>query len=1074
MKPLILISTLLIIFCYTNAQVTRKNVVNLKTELYCTDYSNNGNYIAVGGGNKEIIIVDANNISEVTRLKGMKGFALSVAFSPDNNFIAAGGKDNNLTIWNISTKQVVKTLKAHKAQIMGIAFSPCGKYIASASHDKQVILWNIATGLPERYYLGHTKEVNSVSFSPDGSSLVSGSADGTIKIWDVKTASLKKSINAHNNWVCAVKYSNDGSVIASGGYDRIINLWDAINGEKINTFIVHRKWVQTLCFSPDCQYLLSGGHDNVVVLTDVRTGRVVFQSPKLDNFVLGVAFNPNGSSFSSVELYSGKLEIWDTNTLGIKKSEKPVAQASSISGMVPVVNILSPRSGAAVSGASVKVSANIKSISSLRTIELYLNNKLYSSKGRSELMLETNDSELTSFDEQVILADGDNIIQIKVKNIAGEGVSAPVKIERSLSDQKVLTWVNPAQNFSQTNLAKYQLKALINSAHSIQSVEVIVNGQKQITVSVPAAGGMFVQDIELKQGDNKIQLVVTTSDFTRPSDERVINHVLANKPVVKWLSPMADTITYVSANTIRGYVESQVPVDKVQIKLNGLVVYNKLKPGSSNYFIDQQLQLLPGPNTLQIIAVNSSGETVSGARVISFQQTTKTNISWFLPSTDTIVYKPNLTISACIQSVNPVSKVELYNNDGIMFTETNLKPSSVKGCDYLFSKPVYVAPGTNALKIVAMHQNGTTESEIRNINFVMPIPATISWVYPSGNTISVTEKTIEIKACIRSNSKINSYSVFVNNQVFATEQNPGLSTDGCYYVDQAIVLNSGINNVIVKTKNMAGESMSAPVDINFKRSDPYRYALIIGNEDYSSYQVDLASESNVDFAMRDAQAFKELCLKKLGIAHENIFYKENARFIEMRTYLKRISQFIENSGGKAEVFVFYAGHGFPDEKTKEPYLVPVDGNGTDLEITALKLSDFYSQLTAFPAKRVTVFIDACFSGGARNQGLVAARGVKITPKPEKESVKKNLIVFTASSGNESSLPYKDKQHGMFTYYLLEKINSSAGKLTYKELSDYLAEMVSQQSIRVNGKTQQPQTNVSVEVQNVWENWDFFE
>ena len=73
-----------------------------------------------------------------------------------------------------------------------------------------------------------------------------------------------------------------------------------------------------------------------------------------------------------------------------------------------------------------------------------------------------------------------------------------------------------------------------------------------------------------------------------------------------------------------------------------------------------------------------------------------------------------------------------------------------------------------------------------------------------------------------------------------------------------------------------------------------------------------------------------------------------------------------------------------------------------------------------------MFLDACFSGGGRDQGLLAARGVKI--KPKEESFLGNMVVFASSSGEEKSLPYEEKQHGLFTYFLLKKLKETKGML----------------------------------------------
>jgi predicted helicase len=61
---------------------------------------------------------------------------------------------------------------------------------------------------------------------------------------------------------------------------------------------------------------------------------------------------------------------------------------------------------------------------------------------------------------------------------------------------------------------------------------------------------------------------------------------------------------------------------------------------------------------------------------------------------------------------------------------------------------------------------------------------------------------------------------------------------------------------------------------------------------------------------------------------------------------------------------------------------------------------------------------------------------------------------------------------MFTYFLLKKMQESGGKLTYKELSEYLDQKLSINSIKINNKEQNPQTNISPNVKSSWENWKF--
>jgi hypothetical protein len=246
-----------------------------------------------------------------------------------------------------------------------------------------------------------------------------------------------------------------------------------------------------------------------------------------------------------------------------------------------------------------------------------------------------------------------------------------------------------------------------------------------------------------------------------------------------------------------------------------------------------------------------------------------------------------------------------------------------------------------------------------------------------------------------------------------------------------------------------------------------RFALIVGNEDYHSFQTTMSSEINVDFAERDAELFRKYALKTLGIPEENILFKLNAGHIEMKRMFDKINLILKHSGGNAEVFVYYSGHGFPDLATKTPYLIPVDVSATDLQY-GLKLEDIYRSLAEYPSKRVTVFLDACFSGGGRNIGLLAARGIKV--KPRTETVRGNLVVFCASSEDQSALPFKEEKHGLFTYYLLKKIKETKGDVTYSELSEYICRNVPIKSIMVNNLEQTPQVNYSQSLGDKWKYW----
>lgn len=242
-------------------------------------------------------------------------------------------------------------------------------------------------------------------------------------------------------------------------------------------------------------------------------------------------------------------------------------------------------------------------------------------------------------------------------------------------------------------------------------------------------------------------------------------------------------------------------------------------------------------------------------------------------------------------------------------------------------------------------------------------------------------------------------------------------------------------------------------------SDPNIFAVIIGNEKYKNV-------AEVPFAENDAKAFKEYVKDILGVYDEShIKYVENGGLNEMLIAVEWLTNAVKRCGGEGKAIFYYAGHGIPDEADGSAYLLPVDGVG-NLPRTAYSLSELYETLGAMQVKSVTVFLDACFSGSKREKGmLISARGVAI--KSKQSSPYGNMVVFTAAQGDETAYPWKEQKHGVFTYYLLKKLDDSNGEVTLGELSEYLEKQVRRQSFANTGKMQTPMTLISANLNSGW-------
>lgn len=238
------------------------------------------------------------------------------------------------------------------------------------------------------------------------------------------------------------------------------------------------------------------------------------------------------------------------------------------------------------------------------------------------------------------------------------------------------------------------------------------------------------------------------------------------------------------------------------------------------------------------------------------------------------------------------------------------------------------------------------------------------------------------------------------------------------------------------------------------------FVLIIANEHYQQV-------ATVPFALNDGNIFREYCIKTLGIDSKHIHYIADATGNQIKQQVNWLKGITE-SWDDAQIILYYAGHGIPDEASKTAYLLPVDGFGTDVT-TGYKLDDLYATLGKMPASQITVFMDACFSGSKREQGMLAeARGVAL--KTKAGVPQGNMVVFSAAQGDETAYPNKEQQHGLFTYYLLKKLQETKGDIDLKTLGDYIIKNVSQQSLIVNSKKQTPCVTPSALLGTSWQTW----
>jgi len=232
------------------------------------------------------------------------------------------------------------------------------------------------------------------------------------------------------------------------------------------------------------------------------------------------------------------------------------------------------------------------------------------------------------------------------------------------------------------------------------------------------------------------------------------------------------------------------------------------------------------------------------------------------------------------------------------------------------------------------------------------------------------------------------------------------------------------------------------------------YAIVIGIEEYRQ------KLPKADFASHDAKIISEYLTKTMGYPEENVITLLNDRALksDMEKYFDRwLSNNVEENG---RVFIYYSGHGAPNTKTGDAYLVPYDGDPTFIAETGYSIARLYESLGKLKAKEIIVVLDSCFSGaGGRS---VLAKGAKpLVMTINTPNIKKNIAVMTASSGDQISSAYEEQGHGLFTYFLLKGIKNEDvvkqdGSIKMDDLFGYIKPQVERIARKQFNNEQTPQ------------------
>jgi len=522
------------------------------------------------------------------------GLDYTPAFSKQNT-LAVASKYNTATIWSVSQKRVVKKLHGYMntARTDGLNFkqsnwtdlavlaalrtkpatclSPNGQQLVKGKIDSIAIILNVQTGQVLHQLKGHSKQVITCKYSPDGKLIATAGGDGDIRFWDAQTGMLVSVIDAHYGVIFDIAFSADGTQILSASWDGYYSLWDVATGKHIRTTDIKNSSPFRIQFTPKDLYIMAADISDNYTIWEADSGEEFRKLIGHTEVVYDFDFSPSGQQFVSASK-DGKVKVWDMLT-GMQTNKFSQSKSS--------VNAVcwDPKNRYIATG------GNDRNIYLLNAQTVELEHKLIVSSGAIAGLEFSQDGSIllaTTVDGVLHMYEMDSLKELYTY----------IQIDRN-------SWLSktPSGHFD-------------GSAQAIQHIN-YVSGLKVIQVS-----SLFEQFFSPKL----IQRVMAGEQF-----------VSANKDLLRNMQQAPTVAISISQNGTRGEVNLQdsvewfqelMPLDvnitdqgggfeELRVYNNSKLVQNKtyektkVKRGA-NTSTTIQIQLTPGENNLQIVAINKN------------------------------------------------------------------------------------------------------------------------------------------------------------------------------------------------------------------------------------------------------------------------------------------------------------------------------------------------------------------------------------------------------------------------------------------------------------------------------------
>jgi tetratricopeptide (TPR) repeat protein len=257
--------------------------------------------------------------------------------------------------------------------------------------------------------------------------------------------------------------------------------------------------------------------------------------------------------------------------------------------------------------------------------------------------------------------------------------------------------------------------------------------------------------------------------------------------------------------------------------------------------------------------------------------------------------------------------------------------------------------------------------------------------------------------------------------------------------------------------------LSSTITHDNNNSDGKKKALVIAVSDYD----DSSGLKSIGFCKNDGQEIYNI-LKKIG--YDIPDNRKLIGYVDSESLKKTIYDFFINEGNRPDdtLVFYYSGHGIPDNYGRI-YLAPSNGDSEHPFISGFSFDDLTNSMLYCISLRLVTILDSCFSGSlkiGKGLGLDNKSGEEATARvankiveEKSEKLKQGIgrCLLASSQGYEEAYDRQEKDHSIFTYYLLEGLKGNRnsvddeGNVTYDTLGRFISQEMGRLSVEKRPK-----------------------